>query len=352
MGSFADGLRSLLPPEEDTSSRSSKISDSIPKRSKRERDSFANFAISGMEHRKTRRKKSEEESLSELFAHIDALPSSASEAYTDLDDAFDSMFSEDQQDKLLMKQLIAQGRAYSRKNNISEEESEIQKAFAPQEDALHKLIDDLDSDMKGVQSDINSLRMARTRNTKTLADLVQAKSSLQNIKLSSIKELNKIRYDSINFRMKQDAAKGEVTAESSNEAYAVRKLLEDANVMGSVGGLSAVSGAIHESDSDYHSAELESAVRLDMDSQRAYDSIGDTEEDSFIRHEKEGVQLFLQYSPNTGNRRVVAKNAMGDIVPDYPVPNIEDLDFSYHDDLGTATDSMSRDYVLEKVDNI
>ena len=335
MGSFADGLRSLLPPEEDTSSRSSKISDSIPKRSKRERDSFANFAISGMEHKKTRRKKSEEESLSELFAHIDALPSSVSEAYTDLDDAFDSMF-----------------RAYSRKTNISEEESEIQKAFAPQEDALHKLIDDLDSDMKGVQSDINSLRMARTRNTKTLADLVQAKSSLQNIKLSSIKELNKIRYDSINFRMKQDAAKGEVTAESSNEAYAVRKLLEDANVMGSVGGLSAVSGAIHESDTDYHSAELESTVRLDMDSQRAYDSIGDTEEDSFIRHEKEGVQLFLQYSPNTGNRRVVAKNAMGDIVPDYPVPNIEDLDFSYHDDLGTATDSMSRDYVLEKVDNI
>ena len=43
---------------------------------------------------------------------------------------------------------------------------------------------------------------------------------------------------------------------------------------------------------------------------------------------------------------------MGDVVPDYPVPNIEDLDFSYHDDLGTATDSMSRDYVLEKVDDI
>ena len=130
MGSFADGLRSLLPPEEDTSSRSSKISDSIPKRSKRERDSFANFAISGMEHKKTRRKKSEEESLSELFAHIDALPSSVSEAYTDLDDAFDSMFSEDQQDKLLMKQLIAQGRAYSRKTNISEGRSGSSKVFS------------------------------------------------------------------------------------------------------------------------------------------------------------------------------------------------------------------------------
>ena len=346
MGSFADGLRSLLP-SEDESKSSKSINASIPKRSKKERDAFAELSFSD---KSSKGKKDRDDSLDSLLYGIQSIDV-AQDDFKDIDSVFDSIFEDDQQDKYLMNQLLAQGRAYSRKNGMSAEESDIQKAFAPQEEALHNLIGDLDSDMKGVQGDINSMRMARTRNTKTMADLVQSNASLQNIKLSAIKEINKIHSDIITFNMRAKAAKENTDAENSNEAYAVRKLLEDSSVLASVGGISSVSGARHISDSDNDSnLDPMAVISSDMDRERAYASIDDTDENNFIRYERDGVELYLQYSNSTGEKKVVAKNAQGEIVPDYPVPDMSKVDFTFHPDLGTATDSLSRDYKLENMD--
>lgn len=348
MGSFADGLRSLMPSENTENSNSSKsINSPIPKRSKEERDIFADLSFS--DDKKKSKKKDKDDSLDSILYGINALDT-VQDDFKNIDEIFDSIFDDDHQDKFLMNQLISQGRAYSRKNGMSADESDIQKAFAPQEQALHNLIGDLDSDMKGVQGDINAMRMARTRNTKTMADLVQSKASLQNIKLSAIKEINKIHSDMISFNMRAKAAKENTDAENSNEAYAVRKLLEDTSVLSSVGGLSNVSGARHISDTDDTLEDPISTISSDMDRAKAYASIDDTDENNYIRYEKDGVELYLQYSNSKGTKQVVAKNAQGDIIPDYPVPNISEVDFTIHDDLGTATDSLSRDYKLENLD--
>ena len=344
MGSFAEGLRSLMSSEDNQNNSSKSINAPTPKRSKEERDLFANLSFS--DDKKKSKKKDRDDSLDSILYGINALDT-VQDDFKNIDEIFDNIFDDDHQDKFLMNQLISQGRAYSRKNGLSADESDIQKAFAPQEQALHNLIGDLDSDMKGVQGDINAMRMARTRNTKTMADLVQSKASLQNIKLSAIKEINKIHSDMISFNMRAKAAKENTDAENSNEAYAVRKLLEDSSVLSSVGGLSNVSGARHITDDN---DTLEDPISSDMDRAKAYASIDDTDENNFIRYEKDGVELYLQYSNSKGTRQVVAKNAQGEIVPDYPVPNISEVDFTIHDDLGTATDSLSRDYKLENLD--
>ena len=329
MGSFAEGLRSLMSSEDNQNNSSKSINAPTPKRSKEERDLFANLSFS--DDKKKSKKKDRDDSLDSILYGINALDT-VQDDFKNIDEIFDNIFDDDHQDKFLMNQLISQGRAYSRKNGMSADESDIQKAFAPQEQA------------------INAMRMARTRNTKTMADLVQSKASLQNIKLSAIKEINKIHSDMISFNMRAKAAKENTDAENSNEAYAVRKLLEDSSVLSSVGGLSNVSGARHISDDSDTLEDPISTISSDMDRAKAYASIDDTDENNYIRYEKDGVELYLQYSNSKGTKQVVAKNAQGEIVPDYPVPNISEVDFTIHDDLGTATDSLSRDYKLENLD--
>ena len=53
-----------------------------------------------------------------------------------LDDDFDALFDPNNDDTALENNLIAQGRAYARKNGVDPELGEIEKAFAPQQKAL------------------------------------------------------------------------------------------------------------------------------------------------------------------------------------------------------------------------
>lgn len=267
-----------------------------------------------------------------------------------LDDDFDTLFSGDSDDTALENNLIAQGRAYARKNAADAELGEIEKVFAPQQRALQNLISEIDADSKGVQRDIDGLRMSRTRNTKSLADLVSAKGSLASTKLSAIKELSSIQKTIIDTNMKLKAADKTATLDNDSEAaFAVQKLLSSSNIMDSVGGLTTVSGAFHDGeDTSSHDSDI-ARIQSDDEMEAKYVGDDDSEGDKYIKYENSGVKLHLQVYPD-GSQAVVAIDKDGNEVPDYPLPpNVENFKFAIHDDLGTASDHANREYVLDRI---
>lgn len=268
-----------------------------------------------------------------------------------LDDDFDALFDPNNDDIALENNLIAQGRAYARKNGVDPELGEIEKAFAPQQKALRDLIADIDTDSKGVQRDIDGLRMSRTRNTKSLADLVSAKGSLTNIRLSAIKELSSIQKTIIDTNMKLKASdKMNAVGDDSEAAFAVQKLLSSSNIMDSVGGLTGVSGAFHDGENpNSHNSTMGYLQSDDDEMEAKYANEEDTEGDKYIKYENSGVKLHLQVYPD-GGQAVVAIDKDGNEVPDYPLPpNVENLKFNIHDDLGTASDHANREYILDRI---
>lgn len=109
----------------------------------------------------------------------------------EFDDLIENLFEEDE-DTALKNNLVSLGRKYARMVGTDAETSEISKAFSKREKALDDFIEELDRDSAGVQRDIEIMRGLRSRNYKALSDLISARSSMYNVKLSAIKQLTDI----------------------------------------------------------------------------------------------------------------------------------------------------------------
>lgn len=136
-----------------------------------------------------------------MMDSLNAELESALSDFTPFDKIADEMFSMDEDDELRMS-LISQGRKYNQAHGQSAEASEIEKVFTKQEIALNQLIQDVDKDISAIERDLNQMRMARVRSPKGLSDLVSAKGSLHNTKLSAIKEINSMKRNIIDLNMK------------------------------------------------------------------------------------------------------------------------------------------------------
>jgi hypothetical protein len=61
-----------------------------------------------------------------------------------------------------------------------------------------------------------------------------------------------------------------------------------------------------------------------------------------------GVHYILEYDDD-GPVQIVAEDADGNVVPDYPTPEMNDLTFTISENTGTATDNLSQQYQLRKI---
>ena len=61
-----------------------------------------------------------------------------------------------------------------------------------------------------------------------------------------------------------------------------------------------------------------------------------------------GVHYILEYDDD-GPVQIVAEDMDGNVVPDYPIPDLGDLSFNISENTGTATDNLSQKYDLRKI---
>jgi len=247
------------------------------------------------------------------------------------------------------------GRKYARTHMDDKEESEINKAFAPQEKELNTLITELNKDAAAIENDINKMRMSHQGvNRKNLADMITAKNQIHNTRLSAIKEksnIKKIKFDIItkkNANKKDDDGEGM----SIQNAHLLQSLLNNAGLVESVGGRENMSGAPVYDDGDPNDV-LNSMENNDEFIRKKYfnkDVDEETESDKYIKYENEDVHYVLLIDEEKNPSKIIAETKNGDILSDYPVPsNVNELNFIIEPDSQQATDQLNRQYQVRYI---
>ena len=293
-----------------------------------------------MDRRKEKAATKEEKDAIELREFID----STTPDDVILDNLFDEL-GDDDEDEELRANLVSLGRKYNTSGTGAKEESDIEARFAPQISKLNQLGNAVDASSKAVDNDLNQIRMARSRNSKALADLVSARSSLFSTRLSIIKEQNNIQKMIVDLKLKMRDKNEAVEANAAATQAAVQEVLNsglisyDADI-DDPGSENTGSGAVPHKVEDTMS-----------DEERVKSIFGDEKQpgDDYIKYENEGIQLHMRMGKDGSNKRIVAIDKYGQEVPDYPIPegDLEEAGVSVFDDIGIARDAYSREYILD-----
>lgn len=262
--------------------------------------------------------------------------------------------SEDDEDRELHNRLVALGRKYSRDTAVTGDTSEITRAYSDAEKKLKDLIEDIDNDKEKIEKDISRLRTLRSPNYKSLSELVEAKTTIQNIRLSAIKEMNNITKTQFDLKLKASKIDSEnAGGDSATTSSTIQQILGSGreNILGLMGGYSGVSGArfASDDDDDFDGANGIFDDEDDEEIQKKYFSnVNDVEDegDKYLKYESLGVELILLYDQETGYKEIIAEDKNGNIVPDYPLPDISNRTFDISEKTGTATDNYQLTYKL------
>jgi hypothetical protein len=278
-------------------------------------------------------------------------------------DLFLDDFNEDDEDLDLKNSIISFGRKYSRKHEIDENESEITKAFAPQEKELDELLKEINNDKKLIQEDIRSIRATRIgSNRKALTEMVEVKNQMHNAALAVIKEKNSLKKNKFDIIIKLNNGKnnknngdGEFLDPGVRSNKMVQSILNGDNyvdLINSVGGRSSVSGAITSSDNNIDHL-LDYDENDDYVQKTYFNKNSDFDEsdgDKFVKYEKRGVHYVLLLDSANTPQKIFAEDKDGNIISDYPTPDkIEELMFDIEKDSMSATDQLNRQYEIRMI---
>lgn len=269
---------------------------------------------------------------------------------TDFDSTFDTYFDDDDEDAELKSSLVSYGRKYARDHAMDENDSEINKAFAPQEKKLADIIDELGVDKKIVHDEIIRIKSSGYgANRKMLADLLTAKNSLYSSQLSAIKELNNTKKNKIDLASKHAKEDTGTHEGSFQNGRSIQEILGmgHRSIMDAVGGRDAVSGSLEDGvdyiDTFEESDEMIEKKYFNHDTNPYVEDDGD----KFLKYEGKEVSYVLLIDHDTNNRQIIAEDEEGNILTDYPTPsNPNDIDFKMDTNTKTAIDHLNRSYIL------
>lgn len=267
-------------------------------------------------------------------------------------DNYISSFLSDDEDADLKNNLISLGRKYARDTQTSAESSEVTKAFMGTEKVLDTFLGEIKKDKNDIQKDIDSMRVSRTRNMKTLAELISAKGQYHNMALSIIKEKNSMIKTQFDLKNKADKQNKDDTNSEVAASRAVQQLfgMGRGNLMSGVGGYSEVSGALNDSDVTSESFGINEDAVIHQKYFAADDENFETDGDKFLKYEGAGIEYVLLWDKENNTTDVIAEDPDGNVIPDYPMPsNIDTLHFDISESTGTASDELHRAYKLRSV---
>lgn len=270
----------------------------------------------------------------------------------DFDDLIEGAFQNDE-DVAFRNSLIAMGRKYAIKGMEEDQgTSEVSRAFSQQEQSIYAILEENRLVSQELQKDIDFIRMARTRNFKSLSDMIEVRASLLDGRLRAIQELNRMAEKKFTLSAKIKESEGDEDG-AMTATRAVQKIfsmgrgaLALAAPPGDSGGRSTFSTeSVDVVDDVYDNDERpENVIMREADVPPAV-----TDGEKFIEHEREGVEYVLDIGEGGDERNIYAINRHGDVVPDYPLPSDpKSLSFSINEMTGTAVDQLQRTYLLRK----
>ena len=271
------------------------------------------------------------------------------ENFSDFEDGIEELL-ELEEDEELKNSLLSMGRKYARDNSSSEESSEIQKAFIPQETKLNSLLTAITKDTVLLEKDIEELRMARTRNYARLNEMVSTKAQYQDAQLKVIKEMSAIKKMQFELKqkLKENTGDGDNTMATQSVIQSLFNIGQN-ELLSSVGGRASSSGSYidddyddYDTDSSYHEA-MNDAAAVSKDENL-------TDGDKFTKYENSNVEYVLERNKSDDTVTVYAEDKDGNVISDYPMPSdIDSLSFDINEKGGFAQDQYARRYKLRDI---
>lgn len=299
-------------------------------------------------------KKKKKKYASDIDESIDKLAQASEKlsraSIMDIADDFDAFINDEEfeanNNLELQGSLISLGRKYARETAVSAETSEIIKTFAGSEKNLKSLYDEISKDKMQVQSDIDQMRLARTRNFKSLSDLISTKNQYHATQLSIIKEINNIHKTQFDLKYKDQKNKTE-EVDGSVSTNTIRNLfsLGKGDLLGSIGGYEEISGA-RDDDSYYSDEYSDEEIQQKYFSGDEYTSDGD----NYLKYEGVSLDYILLLDSDNNMQDIIVEDIDGNIITDYPMPsNIDELSFTIDAKTGSAEDGLHRKYKIRYV---
>lgn len=253
----------------------------------------------------------------------------------------------DEEDVELKNSLISLGRKYARETAVTAETSEIIQAFSGSEKYLRNLYDEIETDKSKIQKDLDQMRMSRSRNYKTIAELNEQKNSYINSQISIVKELNSIKKSQFDLKYKDQKAKNGIDDGNNDiSSSMIRNLfsLGKGGMIDALGGYEEISGA---SDAGIHN-EI-------YDDDKIHDKYfssneEESEGDLYLKYENMNIELIMLIDEDDNILNIIAEDDEGNVIPDYPVPEINDgMGCTFNKTVMTAEDGYHRKYKLRIV---
>ena len=268
------------------------------------------------------------------------------------DDSFDDfieLIGDNDEDLQLKNTMLSLGKKYNREHIIDDNDTRnaVEKAFGPQERELKEFKDGLMRDVKDIDEIIFSMKASRSRNTKTLSDLMEVRNSTKSQILAAIKETNNIQKTKFDIAAKQQKNESNNDDMFANANLAVQQLLTTGrqSLIDSVGGREGSSGAYTDDDDDPYNALNDSFSVEQMYMEEDMDD--PNEGDLFIKYENSFDHYQLMVKDDGSYGKVYAIDKDGDVIPDYPVPeDTSDLRFKVDNESAIASDQLNRRYHL------
>lgn len=298
--------------------------------------------------RKERKKsKKKDDPIESLMGDLEKV--SENFTYGDVDD-FDSYLEDyllDEEDAEFRNSLIQYGRRYARDTASNGESTEIQKAYAENEKSLEKLLREVEADKEDLGRDLKQMRANRTRNYNTLSNMVEQKNSLHNTMLSIIRASNDMKKNQFELRMKIDKARKENGEGDDTSSMKAIQGLFGIGRDALIGSYEDISGAKNEDDDNLPTSSYDEDEIISRKLFPEEDAV-ETDGDKFLKYEGVGAHYVLEYDDN-GPVQIVTEDMDGNVIPDYPTPDINDLEFTISESTNSAVDNLSQQYTLRKI---
>ena len=273
------------------------------------------------------------------------------ENFSDFEDGIEELL-ELEEDEELKNSLLSMGRKYARDNSSSEESSEIQKAFIPQETKLNSLLTAITKDTVLLEKDIEELRMARTRNYARLNEMVSTKAQYQDAQLKVIKEMSAIKKMQFELKqkLKENTGDGDNTMATQSVIQSLFNIGQN-ELLSSVGGRASSSGSYIDDDYDDYDTDTDSSYHEAMNDAAAVSKDENlTDGDKFTKYENSNVEYVLERNKSDDTVTVYAEDKDGNVISDYPMPSdIDSLSFDINEKGGFAQDQYARRYKLRDI---
>ena len=296
---------------------------------------------------KPKKEQSAEDFISSINSQLDSISDTL--GFDDSFDDFIELIGDNDEDLQLKNTMLSLGKKYNREHIIDDNDTRnaVEKAFGPQERELKEFKDGLLRDVKDIDEIIFSMKASRSRNTKTLSDLMEVRNSTKGHILAAIKETNNIQKTKFDIAAKQQKNESNNDDMFANANLAVQQLLTTGrqSLIDSVGGREGSSGAYNDDDDDPYSALNDS---FSVEQMYMEDDMDDPNEgDLFIKYENSFDHYQLTVKDDGSYGKVYAIDKDGDIIPDYPVPeDTSDLRFKVDNESAIASDQLNRRYHL------